>query len=259
MSRTRRGESVTFSEPTGFKLRFGDTTSRLGLDGDPLPVDTVATFELQKRNLQLQIDVESHPVFEGLDELQQWGARTAKNVLGISQTFGYIDLATRRRIVDFGAGSGGPTLSLVQLAEQNGGSVDAVESRSPQVQDMIDSGIIPAEHAHVGDGIDFLKSSGEAGGKFDLITAFMLGPDCSGQLTREVLSVAQGALDSGGQLLVTSEIDTMSTVRSVCDQLCVPYDYIHGVPMKGETGSLPNTLIASFPPGSPNNNPEVIT
>jgi len=191
---------------------------------------------------RLLTDVRKNPLFSGLHSFEQWGAATAETVLQLADGLGYIDLSKSRSILDFGAGSGGPTLSLVALAEANGGSVEAIES-SELGKGIIDKGILLADQVHLGDGISYLAAPDQRG-KYDLVTAFMLGPDSSGELTRSILASAQNALASEGRLLITSDIGTIGTARSVCQGMSLAYEEIAGVPMAN--GPLPNALVVSF-------------
>lgn len=192
---------------------------------------------------QTFIDVRTSPIFDKLHSFHQTGALTAENVLNLSASYGYIDLARSKRLLDFGAGSGGPTLALTELAKLNGGSVEVVESNPRFAQDMIELGIVTPDKVHQANGIELLSSAASTD-QYDLITAFMLGPDTNGGLTQQLLGASRNALQSSGKLLVTSDIGTMLTVRGVCDRVGVSYEYVAGLPL--ETGPIPDVLIASF-------------
>jgi hypothetical protein len=190
------------------------------------------------------IDVLSSPVFEGLESFYQTQALETAALLNRVARLGY-GIVHAKRIVDFGSSAGGPTLALVQLAESNGGTVDALERNNYQVQIMIRSGIVPPDRAHAGDGIQFLNAMSARGETCDLIAAFMLGPDAHGGLTDRLTGAASSVLEPLGHLLITSDSETMATVRRVCDSKQVRYDYLDGIPIVG--GSTPDTLIATFP------------
>lgn len=186
---------------------------------------------------------ENNPVFAHLHSFHRRGATAAATVLNLSEGLGHLDLSKSKRILDFGAGSGGPTLALAELAKLNGGTVDAIESKPRLARDIVDLGILPAERVITGNGIEALRTTPE---KYDLITSFMLGPDDSdGSLARALLDSGRHALVPGGSILITSDVNTIATVKRVCEQDGVPHDYIHGLPV--DDGFLPGTVIASFP------------
>ncbi len=146
--------------------------------------------------------------------------------------------------MDFGAGAGGPTIALTELVKLNGGSVEAIDSRPNLIQDMIDSGILPTDRAHHGDGLEFLSGT-DSQDQYDLITAFMFGPDnTDGGLTNQLLDASQNALKAGGKLLITSDARTMPIVRGICNRPGINYNYITGVRL--ENGFMPDTIVASF-------------
>lgn len=188
------------------------------------------------------VDVKSNPIFADLHSFYRTGAMRAAAILNLSEGLGYLDLSKSRRILDFGAGSGGPTLALTELAKLNGGTVEAVEAKPTHVQDIIDLGIVSPERVILGDGLKILQTTSE---RYDLITSFMLGPDDEGgRLTRALLSSSRHALMPGGSILITSDAGTMTTVKRICEQEGVPHDYIQSVPLDG--GFLPSAVIASF-------------
>jgi SAM-dependent methyltransferase len=192
---------------------------------------------------RLMVNIESHPNFAQLDpHVAQWGARTADTVLNMAQGHKYLDLSSKKKILDFGAGSGGPTLALVQLAEQTGGKVEAVEPWQKGVAEIVESGVLPAEDVYVEDGIEFLSKRGQSGNKFDLITAFMFGPDADGSFSNQLIAAASRALEPSGQLLVTSDGGTMEAVQHTCDLRGVKYEHIYAIP-----GEVPETVIITFP------------
>lgn len=190
------------------------------------------------------VTVEEDPIFTNLHSFHRQGAITAAAILNVSEGFGYLNLSKAKRILDFGAGSGGPTLALTELTRLNGGTVDAVEANSAFAQHIVDLGILSAGRVIVGNGLETLQTTSE---KYDLITAFMLGPDDPrGGLTRALLNSSRNALVPGGSILITSDTDTMTTVKRVCKQEGVPHDYIQGIPLGGND-FLPSAVIASFP------------
>lgn len=159
--------------------------------GDITAPDSYSDLEMPgMRTSRAIISVEENPIFPHLEGFHQWGATTAATVLNMGEVAGHLNLSEARSILDFGAGGGGPTLALAELAEKNGGIVTAVESIPASAQGIIDSGILPAEQVVVGDGLEVLRTTPE---KYDLITAFMLGPDNTGSFTRAFLDSCPGS------------------------------------------------------------------
>lgn len=237
-------------DPSLFKLKAGFSGTDfhfpegLRVPSRLLSLGNFVDFGHEVTTQKLFVDVRSDSRFNTMHRFHQCGALTAETVLNLSASFGYLDLAKAKRMIDFGAGAGGPTLALAQLAGLNGGTVEAVESNLKFVEDMIAMGIVDAEHAHQGNGITLLGNE-TSRATYDLVTAFMLGPDSDGGLTRDLLKASQNALTAGGHLVITSDMGTMSVARRVCDQQGTKYEYVTGVPT--ETGPMPDILIASFP------------
>ncbi len=191
----------------------------------------------------VRFDVTTHPAFQNLNRTDQHAARIAQAVIQLFAREGWLDLNATRRILDFGAGSGGPTLALVAMAESNGGSVEAVEQE--QTSHLIAArGIVAADRLHTGDGLAFLGAT-EQVGRFNLITAFMLGPDPEGRLSDELLTAARLALVPGGQLLMTSDIQTVPAFQEACRQQGIGYN-VTPLSFTEEVGSLPQAVLISF-------------
>lgn len=216
-------------------------------DGVKLPLRPLVklvkrpTLSVERRTI---VTVEGNPIFTNLHSFHRRGATTAAAILNMGEGFGYLDLSKAKRILDFGAGSGGPTLALTELTRLNGGTVDAVEANSASAQDIVSLGILTADQVIVGDALETLQTTSE---KYDLITSFMLGPDDQqGSLTRALLYSSRNALEPGGSILITSDTSTMATVKQVCEQERIPHDYIRGIPLGGND-FLPSAVIASFP------------
>jgi hypothetical protein len=233
-----------------FESRFADSKPYADTDiGYGAKFSLRPLVELPKRprvtvEQRTLIAVEENPIFANLRSFHRRGATTAATILNMSEGFGHLNLSKAKRILDFGAGSGGPTLALVELAKLNGGTVDVVEASPIFAQDIIDSGIISPDRVIIDDGLKVLQTTSE---KYDLITSFMLGPDdLQGSLTRTLLNNSRNALNPGGSILITSDTSTMTTVKRVCEQEGMPHDYIQGVPLGGND-FLPNAVIASFP------------
>jgi len=168
------------------------------------------------------------PVFDRMEDMPKFGAMLAASRLLLCETLGFLNLSDAKRIVDFGAGRGGPTFALALLAEQNGGQVDAIEAESTRVAILEKTGMTESlpVRTHTADGIAWLAERAHEGSRYDLITSFMLGPDKHGYLSQALLDVSQEALASGGILLIVSDPDTMDAARAVCDEQSVYYHNI---------------------------------
>lgn len=186
-----------------------------------------------------RIIIERTPAFGSLSEFTQNAARRAQTVLSVAYTNGYLQDQHFRHIADFGAGAGGPTFALVASAKEVGGQVVAVEN-TPSAEEIIATGILPKEQVIKEDGIVHFTSLRDAAPdkKYSMITAFMLGPDFSGNLFRNVMASAKDALTEDGKLLITSDIGTIQTIREICQQAHISTSTIESI---GE--ELPGTII----------------
>lgn len=174
------------------------------------------------------IKLEGLPEFSSLIYLQQQGATDALSSLRRVTETGILDLTMVRRIADFGAGIGGPTFTLVTIARLIGAEVDALEK--PSIGRFI-PGFLRDEHIHFGDGTVYLNSLDERGiPKYDLVTAFMLGPDEAEDLFRDLAQACGRGLNPNGNLFVTSDSTTLFWAVAVCEGSRVKYSFLRGVP-----------------------------
>lgn len=188
------------------------------------------------------LNIDAQPGYDRLSVPQVFGAKMAMASLRMAVSFGYVDEARIRRIMDFGAGSGGPTFALVAAAREIGASVDAVEL-GKTANAIVESGILPRENVLQEDGIAYLNSLAERGvSQYDLVTAFMLGPDEHGVLFRQLAQACRKALTPYGNLLVISDLGTFSAAQEACEQAGLPFNRIRGVSDNGEI-VVPNVLI----------------
>lgn len=188
-----------------------------------------------------------HPVFDRMDDMPKFGAMWAASRLLLCEAMGFLNLSDAKRIVDFGAGRGGPTFALALLAEQNGGQVDAIEAEPSRVTVIEKTGMTESlpVRTHAADGIAWLAERAREGNRYDLITGFMLGRDNHGHLSRALLEVSQEALASGGALLIVSDPTTMAAARAVCNEQSVDYhDIDQDSPLAVVT---PDTLVIPQP------------
>jgi 16S rRNA G1207 methylase RsmC len=165
------------------------------------------------------------PVFDRMEDMQRFGAMWAASRLLLCEAMGFLNLSDAKRIVDFGAGKGGPTFALALLAVQNGGQVDALEAEQTRVATIEATGMTEAlpVRTHTADGIAWLADRAHEGNRYDLITGFMFGRDNHGHLSRALLEVSREALTPGGALLIVSDPTTMAAARAVCDEQPIVY------------------------------------
>lgn len=169
-----------------------------------------------------------HAVFDRMEDMPRFGAMWAASRLLLCEAMGFLNLSDAKRIVDFGAGKGGPTFALALLAVQNGGQVDALEAEPTRVTTIEATGMtesLPVQ-THTADGIAWLADRAREGNRYDLITGFMFGRDNHGHLAQALMEVSQQALASGGALLIVSDPTTMAAARAVCDEQLVNYHNI---------------------------------
>lgn len=191
-----------------------------------------------------RVDVERLPGYDRLDVLQKFGARVSARAIQLAVGMGYVNPDRMGRIIDFGAGSGGPTFALVGLGNAVGSRVEAVENNQQSAQKIIDSAILPEDQVHITDGLAYLGSAQSKDESFDLVTAFMLGPDMEGSLFRRLAKASSTTLSGDGKLLITSDFGTLSTVKAISEQSGAKYNFVHGV-SQGDEIVVPNTLVLS--------------
>ncbi len=164
----------------------------------------------------LRLCVEAYLDFTELHPWQQLAAVRAQHSLNVMAIQGQLDLRASKRIFEYGAGTGGATYALGRLATLNGGSVEAAELEPEHAAEIAISGILPPENIHIGDGAWTLRQLNRKGKRFDLVAAFMFGPDYFGSRIGRLLHEVGPALDENGKFLVTSDPQTMEAARTVC-------------------------------------------
>lgn len=173
-----------------------------------------------------EIDLESQSGFHDLHRIQQVGARVALAVLHQAKKVGLLDFTQIRRILDFGAGIGGPTFALSVVGRLYGAKVDAVE-KAVVIANCMPPAIID-NHLIPGDGLSHLNSLDRRGlPKYDLVTAFMLGPDGMGELFKNLAQACGRGLTPNGRLLVTSDQISLFNAVALCEGLGVEYHLLN--------------------------------
>lgn len=156
-----------------------------------------------------------------------WRAERAAISLARALSSGLINPEIKR-IVEFGAGSGGSTFALARFAEVIGADLDVVEIEDADV--IWKQRIVLPEHVIESDGIIYLDSLSEKRIRpYDLITAFMLGPDIKATLFRQLGSACVKALNPTGTLMITSDSFTLRAAVDACNSFRVRCNFVKGI------------------------------
>ncbi len=170
----------------------------------------------EKHNNKLRLKVEAlekTAMREAIAKYKPHSASLASSVLEVAISNGMIHSNKIQRICDFGAGYGGPTRVLTEKFPQ--AEIHALEyplnqsDLGREAETLISSDVLPRKNIILGDGVEHFTESGE---KYDLITAFLLGPDEEGELIERLLQPAVQSLTPEGKLLISSDLWTMSAV-----------------------------------------------
>lgn len=237
-----QGKGKPFDLPSS--RGFGDQPPKFDLSLlEDFGISKAESIVSRGRNRVVGINIEAQQGFDRLNILQVWGAKLAMASIQMAVSFGYLDPDKIKRIADFGAGAGGPTFALVVVARQLGATVNAIEQHDKSADQIVETGILPAESVIKVDGIDYLGSLEDIGiERYDLVTAYMLGPDTEGELFRKLARASNRALNPEGNLLVTSDGGTIESVREVCQTVGVLFNRIQGV-SDGKEVVVPTTIV----------------
>ncbi|MBT3984909.1 class I SAM-dependent methyltransferase [archaeon] len=148
------------------------------------------------------------PTFGEMDVLQRFGLNYAERTILLPVIQGQLESdLVKGRVLDFGCGEGGPTYFFVY----NGADVTAVDLSKDSIDRLVNTGILPAEKAIAGDGIEYMREQPED--SYDLVTAFWLDPSFGRNpgLTADFFREAQRV--SRGGVLITSDMGTQMAVE----------------------------------------------
>ncbi len=177
----------------------------------PTPVDNGDISAL----FHLRLDAQKG--FEKIETFQKARAQSALILIKLALARGLLTPAHFRRVIDFGAGRGGTTFALVNIAKIVEGEVEAVEEDPERGLKIVNAGILPIEFVHIGEGIASLESlATNESNEVDLVTSFMLQPSQNGQLFRALATVSSCLLTDMGLLLVNSDLKTLNGVETIC-------------------------------------------
>jgi hypothetical protein len=153
--------------------------------------------------------------------MQIFGYRTTLDLLGMLAREGVIHPRAIRTACDFGAGVGGPSLATQRFFRLPDSQLTLLESDPLQLKIL--RRLFPKSPVLAGDGLAHLSAgsstafSASTDERFDLMTAYMLGPDYHGDgSAMAFLEAALPALSPLGILLVTSDTATMHTLKKAC-------------------------------------------
>jgi hypothetical protein len=142
--------------------------------------------------------------------MQRFGYRYASELLRRVLKKGCFDPRQIQSICDFGSGLGGPSLALQNCFSQSLKYLVLLEENA--LQASFARKILPHTECHIGDGLAWLKNTEK---RFDLITAFMLGPDYHNEgLVQDFLMLASQRLTDRGAILIASDVATMAVLQS---------------------------------------------
>lgn len=148
-----------------------------------------------------------------LNALQRFGYAYVTELLGLLVQKGWLDKININHICDFGAGTGGPALALQDFWEMPPSRLTLLEAHHRQADRL--KRLFPQSQVIVGDGLEWL---GQHCKQYDLITAFMLGPeDDEGALALAFIPKALASLSEQGRLFICSDTATMHGVQQVLE------------------------------------------
>lgn len=164
-----------------------------------------------------------------LNEAQQFGYETARAFFARAFEAGYLNSTNIHRILDFGSGLGGPTLGIIDATRENSPHIDAVEKEEIWVNILRRLNILPPENIIHGDGLLYLENLTQNGiAPYDLITAFNIGQDGAGRIFRRIAVSANTSLTPNGNLLITSNDQSLVAAINACREADVPYYLMEG-------------------------------
>lgn len=149
-----------------------------------------------------------------LHALQLFGMAYADTLLGALSGKGWFTRRQVRSVCDFGSGTGGPALAMLAFFGLPAHKLTLLESHEPQAVRLRE--LFPKSRVVAGNGLLWLGSCRD---RYDLITAFMLGPDADDGLALEFVQRALPCLTRTGRLLVCTDTATMHGLRRVVGQV----------------------------------------
>ena len=154
-----------------------------------------------------------------LDEQQKRAYTAAYRLLNVYMARRKLCLRLfRGDILDFGCGSGGPSIFL----HNQGGNVTAIDTNEKRIDELKKTGLFPEEKAKQCNGLDYMLQQPES--SFDLIVAMHLGRvNCYREFIEQFHYCSTRAVKPDGAIFVESDRMTMDTVRGVFGVRCPPF------------------------------------
>ena len=149
-----------------------------------------------------------------LHALQLFGVAYADMLLDALSGKGWLTPRQVRSICDFGSGTGGPVLAMLAFFGLPAHKLTLLEAHESQAARLRE--LFPKSRVMAGNGLLWLGSCRK---RYDLITAFMLGPDEDAGLALSLVRRALPRLNQTGRLLICTDTATMHGLRRVLGQV----------------------------------------
>jgi predicted TPR repeat methyltransferase len=115
----------------------------------------------------------------------------------------------RRKILDFGCGSGGSSIFLNAQSDD----VTAIDLDEQRLKKLIGTGLFKGK-VIVGDGLKYMRDGQKS--NYDLITAFYFGePNANEDYIRHFHETSKWAIRPGGNIIMTSDFLTIDKAREI--------------------------------------------
>lgn len=165
------------------------------------------SIEVRTRRAGLKLIDETDPIWQKMNPLQQGGARrTQESLLNGYELHKLAPVHYKGKILDFGCGVGGSTYVLAHNATE----VSAVDN-SASLEELRKLGL-PNVSIVDGDGIVLMSQTPKD--TYDMVVAYMLGPDDQGIFIDAFYTQANRIIKPNGRILVTSDGNTMNLLVS---------------------------------------------